>query len=314
MISVKIMRMCKSVYQALLLHLDGLGMRLKLTLVIIDQKLIISEVFMCVNLRWLIIHLFYKLVTLGCFVGDDEYKRAVVRENLNTIRRKFAKLVVTVSRLLQRKNVDVNSVRLFLCSRLELDSSPDCIPKSQVLGEIFEAISRNGLWDYNNYTPIEDVIDIYGEEDGELLGHLEAYEKDLAGFLLTTKIVDYMRYSADADKQPTVENPVVHNPDYYHSLSVKLRVNVTDESLSYLKNLWKKIAKFFLLPSLSVLLDSIVGGSLTVTWRVPSSFIRKIKAQLYRSSSLFRRLGITVIYDEEKILYSEELASMLVYV
>lgn len=242
------------------------------------------------------------------FLDDEDHKSAIIRENLDTIRSKFACLVLTVSRVFQQKKIDVNSVRLFLCTRLGCKSS-DCIPYSESLKEIFEGISRNGLWSYRNYAPIRDVVETFGAEYTELFGHIEAYENALAGFNLATKIVDYVKVNDDIDKEEDVlEKPMKYNRQFYRPLSLKLKLNVTNESLAYVDQLWKKLAKFFLLPSLTALLESIACGSLTVTWLVPCSFIEEITTNSLRSACFFRELGIAMVYVEEEVLYDETLA------
>ena len=135
------------------------------------------------------------------YLLDDETKVAIVRENLETIRSKFAKLTVNVCKCLQEMKLNVTMVRLYLCS---LFQPGDCIPKSEKLDEIFQSISRQGLWDYSHFGPVEKVIREYAEGDAELNDHVEVYKKALTGFYLTTKIVDYMKaVNKEEDEDPT---------------------------------------------------------------------------------------------------------------
>ena len=243
------------------------------------------------------------------YLLDDETKVAIVRENLETIRSKFAKLTVNVCKCLREMKLDVTMVRLYLRG---LFQPGDCIPKSEKLDEIFDAITANGLWNYSHFGPVEKVIQEYAEGDAELNGHVEEYKKALTGFYLTTKIVDYMKaVNEEEDEDPIIlDDPAKYDSRYCRKLSVglKLKRKITNETLAYVERLWRKIAEEFYLPSLTSILERIVEGSLTITWRVQAHLIAKIDTQSFSSAIFFHQEGIDKITIDNQVVYSEEQA------
>lgn len=217
---------------------------------------------------------------------------------------------MNVSLCLQRKSLNVNSIRLYLCG---LFQPAECIPVSEKLDEIFESITRNELWDYSHYDPIEYVVEVFGNGDAELSDYIESYKKALTGFYLTTKIVDYMKL-VEKHEYKTIAIPrklAKYDCHYCCRLSVKLRLNVTNEALDYVDRLWRKIATFFLLPSLTAILDVIVAGSVTITWLVPSHYIPKITIQLGRGAFFLCREQIFKMFVDNVVIYCEEHSTLV---
>ena len=78
----------------------------------------------------------------------DDY----TRQNLMVIQGKFGNLLQIIRKYLQKKlkKKNIKDLRLFIL-QLFPDISPDLIPNSSNLNEIFEAMRCNRLWSYMNY-------------------------------------------------------------------------------------------------------------------------------------------------------------------
>ena len=155
---------------------------------------------------------------IGPFTRVEE-KEAVTfaMQNLVKIRGKFSMLLTSVCTNLRQKGISSEDFRLFVVALLPLS---DCVPKSSDLSEIFEAITRNRLWDYWNYSPLQSIVEKFG--GSEMMSMIQEYRKDLSGFLAATKIGDYIPaiISLDAEELEQPTSPWTDSR-YYRQLSLK---------------------------------------------------------------------------------------------
>ena len=89
-------------------------------------------------------------------------------------------------------NVVVSRVRQFWVNFLKCE---DCLPESiSNFDKLFTAITMNGLWSYQHYSPLERLTDHFLPEEPQIKSFMWAYKSQLAGFFLATKFVDYIEY------------------------------------------------------------------------------------------------------------------------
>ena len=113
----------------------------------------------------------------------------------------------------------------------------ECIPQSADIYEIFEALIYNKLWDFWNYYLLEGIVGAFAADDAELASWIEAYLQDLKSYKVTTKLIDAADSVPIAKEQLT--KPARNGEQYYQTLSVKLGVEFTDQTMDYIDNFWK---------------------------------------------------------------------------
>ena len=240
------------------------------------------------------------------FPGSEcETTVEVTRQNLTKITGSFAKLVTNVAEKLN-KNEKLD-LEVFRCFMVNLFPPGRCIPQSSKVIEIFEAVTKNELWSYWHYTPVEKIAAEYAPNDDEVKGWLDSYKKQLSGYKATTKIADVIElYSIDELADPSRRLTVTYDPAYLQRLSLKLKTRVTEKSLEYIDDLWISLAEYFLLPSLSVLLERIRSGCIEVSWLIPPHYAFQIIGNLQENSSFLQSKGIVKVLLDGDCVYDEE--------
>ena len=249
----------------------------------------------------------------GC-IEQDEEAAEVTGQYKRIITAKYAALLTNVYNRLQQKRTDVREFRLFVIARFP---PGDCIPQSSDLCELFEAITRNGLWDFLNYQLLEDIVQQFGADDEQMKDWVKEYKAHLAGFKACTKIVHYLAvvesdssFDESDSEQPTQPKPARYDRRYYHKLSLKLKVKVTDQSLSYIDDIWRSVSEYLLLPPLSALLERICEGSITVVWLIPTGLVPRLLKQIRQAGDFFQQHNIASVTLDDQCVYDEEISTM----
>lgn len=227
----------------------------------------------------------------------------MTRRNLIKIQQSFAKLLKDVAENLKGKELDLEVFRFFVVA---LFPPGRCIPQSSKVVEIFEAVTTNGLWSYWHYTPVEKIVAEYAPNDDEMKCLLDKYKKELSGYRAMTKIADVIeRHKIDEFADPSRRLTVAYDPAYLQRLTVKLKTRVTEKSLEYVDELWVSLAEYFLLPSLSVLLEKIRSGCIEVSWLIPPHFAFQIIGNLHENSAFLESKGISKVLLDGNCFYDE---------
>lgn len=228
---------------------------------------------------------------------------AMSRFNENKIKGFFSSLLISLRKSLVLHEIDAEDVRQFLVTFFEND---DCIPESNNIVKIFNAVTTNGLWSPQHYGPVETLIQNLLPSDVKVKQLLKDYKSKLNGFHLSCKLVTYIK---DHTSLPTNDSgddpnlPAKFTLTHYKKLMVDKEPdrNVSELSLSYVQELWESIAEEFKIPSLTAILLQISAGSLQITWLVPPHW-----AELIRPRSTFCRLHhISIIAIGDHVVYCE---------
>ena len=190
-------------------------------------------------------------------------------------------------------------LHLFLTTIIPRESS-QCLPKSSDLKKIFEAMTRNDLWNYSNYFPLETLIEEFGG-DTDLITQVEQFKMDRSSFQIATKIKDYIPAAksllAESD-EPVESAPTKRDRKYLWKLGVELDERVTDESLEYLDELWRLLAKTLRLPPVSLVLRAIVEK--TAELGPKAIEIARQSAEFFRSYPILNvTIGDECVYENE---------------
>ena len=190
------------------------------------------------------------------------------------------------------------------------------IPESSSIDEIFQVINRNKLWDYWNYSPLREIVRKFVGDDQEINAQFKTYQKDLASYKATTKLIDYID-SVDSDRsddlnseedqlEETEQQPAKYNRRYYRKLSIKLATKFTTHTLEYLDDLWKEFADLYNLPPVVTLLDYVRKSSILIIWLIPAHLANHVlRVAPADSVDIFREHQITRVEFDGVCIYPE---------
>ena len=222
---------------------------------------------------------------------------------------KFATLVKNASSKLQ-SIVNVGDFWVFV---VNLFQPGDCIPDSSSVREIFCAITKNGLWDCVNYSPLKLIVEEFACDDTEMSDWVKQYEEAVSGYMLCTKISDHIDVvavsnSSDTDSDEQLEEkPAKYDPRYYRSLSLKVKAKVTEASMQCVSELWKSFASRYHLPSRMAILDSIRAECILVTWLIPTKHTLELFQKARADPDFFQEHNILwAAVDDDQYLYNSK--------
>ena len=116
------------------------------------------------------------------------------------------------------------------------------------------------------------------------------YKAYLSGFCATTKLIDYIHYTNIDSIDGANELPLKEFTKLqYQKLMAKLK--------------WEQFAEEFDIPSLTAVIDSVLSGSLIITWLVPPDLADKIVVSVHKSTAFFQKHHITYVAVDDKPLY-----------
>ena len=240
---------------------------------------------------------------------------AVARRNLIVIRGKWGDLVAHTDEVLQDK-LDSKEItnswfrhvlgNLYSCEgKMNGDQFLRKLLKpSATISEMFETLTVEGAWDYLNYYPLECIIEKFGNDSTRKT--MEQYKRDLTGYTLMTAIKDHL--DAVDMEHPTHRILPIPQEKLFFTLSCKVKANITNHSLKYVRDVWRSLAERFQLQMLALLLHKIARGCLEITWCSPVELAPYVIQEAKQSADYFKEqhfLRVSVdgvsIYTERKV-------------
>ena len=246
---------------------------------------------------------------------------AVARRNILMIEGKFSTLVTMSCDKFQSRNISVGAVQTFLITMYSSPNSRDgsdtvntVVESAKSMEEIFRALSKHRLWDYLNYFLLQTIIEQFARDDRELNDMMQRYQQDLTGHALVLEIQTYLDAthsvtSSDSENSASesVPAPPPQNKCWlFQKLSVKVNINITEHSLSYVDKLWRSLANQFLLPQSALILDSIAKGCISITWLIPANLVNYVTRIAQATSSKFEEKHVLKVVLEDQCIYSVE--------
>ena len=226
---------------------------------------------------------------------------------LRKIKSRFSLLVMNVQSSLEEHKVAVKKVHQFLLNFFEGECD---IPEVSDMTKLFNSITTAKLWRYDNYGPLEELSDSLLPGDESTRTQIAEYKTQLSGYQATIKIIYYIKVSKleDPEEDDKPFSPKKYNRNYRKiTLTLEQKSDISELTLEYINRLWKLLMREFRLPPLTAIMDSIVEGSLTVTWLVLPHVLNKIRSSFSASVSFFKTHNIVsiVLYDGCLPLYRE---------
>ena len=192
------------------------------------------------------------------------------------------------------------------------DTVTTVVESAKSLDEIFRALSKHRRWDYINYYLLQSIIEQFADDDDELNGMMEQYQKDLTGHILTLRIQEYLdatKYPlamSDSENSADEVNPLKQKYELFRKLTAKCEVNITDHTLNYVIDLWQSLAKQFALPRPAMVLHDIAEGCIGITWLIPANLVKHVMWMARESAKMFAEENVLSVTLEEQCIYSME--------
>ena len=258
---------------------------------------------------------FQNFFTIGSQVNIQALPRMVdssvlAKENLQKIKFEYATLLSLALSVLQRKNIDMPIFRVFLIALYlpEEDSNDareinpsrfiaEVLGTAHGLSEIFQSLLAQGLMDYKNCYVLRSIIDRYASDEIEMKKELNEYEETLAGYVLVTKMKDYL----DAELQEGEQSKP--DPKLFDELSVK--ANVTGKTLKYVSELWDSLAHRIKVPVTALPFHKVAKGCVEITWLVPFHLTHFATRRLQENTDYFREENIIRVTIAGRCVYEE---------
>ena len=260
---------------------------------------------------------FQNFFTIGSQVNIQALPRMVdssvlAKENLQKIKFEYATLLSLALSVLQRKNIDMPIFRVFLIALYlpEEDSNDareinpsrfiaEVLGTAHGLSEIFGLLMIQGLLSYKNFYVLRSIINHYASDDTEIKKQLSEYEEALAGYILVTKMKDYL----DADLQQGEQSKP--DPKLLDELSVKVKANVTEKTMKYVSELWDSLAYRVKLPVTALPFQKVAKGCVEITWLLPFHLTHFTTRRLQESTDYFQEQNIIRVTIADKCVYEE---------
>ena len=235
--------------------------------------------------------------------------------NLQMINGEFSSLSRKVQLVLQsRDDITVDEIHSFL---IRYFARSDWTQKPSTIDELFNALSVANLWSYSNYGPMEDIVKHFLPNDGDMKKRIAGYKTKLNGFYTATKIADFIKLPDLGDSEYRYQDPEQPLPEGIFTLKdyckLKLKLNlgnrkVSAMTLSYVDELWRSLAEEFDLPCLTAVIQSIIKGSLQITWYILPHFAKKIidKTTAAKDTSFFQKHRIALLQIDNHVIYDEK--------
>ena len=233
-------------------------------------------------------------------------------ENRETIREKFADFQTNVCGRLEEVGVDINQFQLFVTNQFSPGYFIPTPPTS--VKNIFEAITRNELWDYFHYSPLVRIARKFGSDDPKMEAWVEKYKKDLKSYQLIATIEDCIEAELDTCADPPPAKKAKYDCRYL--CPVKWKTNFIDHSLKYLAEVWELFSAHYLVPDSppTALLHHIYIGCVSITWLVPSGLIPQLINRAKIDTTFFQEHRIIKVTVGDQCVYETETLTEVVQV
>ena len=231
---------------------------------------------------------------------EDTGAVGIAHNNKKNIEAKFAILLTNVCNKLKAKTISVEDLQMFLTS---IFPQGEYISKSSSIHEIFEGITRQKLWNYWNYYPLDKTAQGFAPDE-EMKSWIETYKQDLKSYKVTTKLIDHIA-TVDSDSSDEALSEEHLSKTDYKKLSFKLKIKFTDHTLMYIDDLWNEFAELYGLPPYVALLDRVSKGCISIVWLIPSYLAHKILSAAPHSGAFYHKREITRVELDGQCIYQE---------
>ena len=250
----------------------------------------------------------------------DQYEllvpTAASKKNEAIIKRNYAKLIMEIAKNLETVNPDMDDFHTFVINIFDASE----LPKVETVQDMFKILSEKKCWSFIDVSNLASIVEEFSEGfEDQNKKRIKQYKEELSGFKAATKIVNFMNSNrenepddgSDSEEYISIDSDKAkYDEKYRKKLSIKLNegeggTKITLRSLEYVEKLWKSLCEEFEMPSLPKLLDSIVSGSIIVTWIVRRIHAQKILHNIFHAAIFLKQELIVGIYLEGVCIYDD---------
>lgn len=268
-----------------------------------------------------LVQLIHYLLTIISEIDECEIlgsKSSVTGKNTSMIKVNYFKLIKKISSNLTKVAPDMSEFHQFLVDLLDAGD----LPKAKSVKDIFDILTQKKYWGFTDVNYLESIVELFSDDyEAQNMKMIKEYKEDLAGFKIATKITDFIHsdkenkidgMSESEEYTSIMADAAKYDEKYRKKLSFKLaegkglNVKISMKSLQYIEKLWDSLCDQFEMPSLPKVLDSIVAGSIIVTWLVRHVQARKILDKISCAVDFLKDEFIVGVFLEDVRIYDQD--------
>ena len=239
--------------------------------------------------------------------------------NEDQIRGEYSSLTIKIIQKL--KEVDIKELKYDIKNLFAPEDVSDIISSSDNVYEIFRQLQKHHFWSFSEINKLTELASLY-IKDSEIKEAIEKYKSDLIAYKTCTLIGEMINFDSmqqendeelghEKDEATEENDPSYYNITAREKLTVKFfkgaggrHVKVSDLSLLYLEEIFEKMKQMFNL-TLDAVLQKVATGSIEITWYIPSISAWKILDKLPENLHLLQEEGISTMFLEDVLIYSD---------
>ena len=240
------------------------------------------------------------------------------------IRREYSSLTIKIIQKL--KEVDIKELRYDIKNLFKPEDVSDIISSSDNVYEIFRQMQKHHFWNFSEINKLTELASLH-IKDSEIKKAIEKYKSDLIAYKTCTLIAEKIKFDSmqqesdeelghEKDEATEEKDPSYYNVTARKELVVSIlkregsgNVEISDLSLLYLEEIFEKMKQMFDLTLEAVLqiVQKVATGSIEITWYIPSISASKILDKLPENLHLLREEGISTMFLEDVLIFSDSI-------
>ena len=239
------------------------------------------------------------------------YEIQITLERLHNVKTKFASLVTSTGIQLQSKEVGLADVRQFLVTMFSSDvealDGTDHVGKilassvSTSFVDIFEAFSKQGLWNALDYGLLSRIVEQFSIASGEELRRMfEQYECDVVNFLRTTTFETYSIAQGSLTCEP------IPDYSYFAQFRTDIKGKMSDQSLERVRDIQWVLSTGLSLGRSLMVFHKVQPGSISITWLIPASRREYLTKVSSHSTAFFKKHEFIRVLIDNKCIYEAD--------
>ena len=241
--------------------------------------------------------------------------------NEDRIRREYSALTKEIIRKLEK--VNIVELKYDIENLFEPEDISDIMSSSSDLYEIFRQLTRKHFWSFSDINKLTELAELHIKDDSEIQKAIEKYNDHLIGYKTCTLIGEKINFDSvrqendeelehEKDEVTEEKDPSHYNITTRKKLVVTIlkkgggHVNVSDLCLLYVEEIFEKMKCKFKL-TMDAVLKKVAKGSIEITWYIPSISAWKILDQLPESLQFLKQEGISTMFLEDVLIFSDSI-------
>ena len=222
---------------------------------------------------------------------------------VGVLQKDFAKIMDMCFCQLQENKASFEGVKSFtigtFCPQELADGKFDLFADTEDVDDIFSILTKQGLWDYQNYKLLKMIIKHSLNNDQDLSGAISKYEEELSCYNDNTAVIA-------VDHRERGSSRIIPPLHLFEEFTIELQITFKEERIAYVTKLSAAVASKFTLDLAIVLLKKITNNPAAITWFIPNVFSKKVcdqfdqhKNWLIEEKVVHVQLGKEILLDKK---------------